>query len=149
MRNERLVKVMSSETKLEIIKLLSKRQMTPTDISRVMKKGKSTISEHLDELTKLNIVNKIEQPGKKFVFYSLTKDGHRLLAAKPKIENYIMYGSFLSILAGVMLISRNSQRLYAVSESARAVNQNYIPFLFIAVGLFGLAYALIKRGRLI
>ncbi|MFH8080809.1 MAG: winged helix-turn-helix domain-containing protein [Candidatus Aenigmatarchaeota archaeon] len=70
-----ILKVLSCETKMNILKELSNGQKTPTDLSKKLGKSKSTIADHLDELTKLGLVGKYEEKGKKWVFYFLTKDG--------------------------------------------------------------------------
>lgn len=146
MKSKEIVSVMSSKTKYEIIKNLSKGQKTPTDISRMMGKAKSTIVEHLEELVELGLVQKIEQPGKKFVFYSLTKNGYRMLESKPKIENFVMFGSFLSILTGVAFVlysNRTVTKLYAAS--AESSQTNYIPILFFVIGSMGVIYLIFRR----
>ncbi|MCX8178399.1 MAG: winged helix-turn-helix domain-containing protein [Candidatus Aenigmarchaeota archaeon] len=146
MNQKEIVAAMSSKTKFEIIRHLSKGQKTPTDISRALGKAKSTIVEHLEELVELDLVQKTEQPGRKFVFYSLTKNGYRLLESKPKIENFVMFGSFLSILAGIVLVmsaNKSVNRLYAASAESTQIN--YIPILFFVIGAIGIIYLIFRR----
>ncbi|MEM5777652.1 MAG: winged helix-turn-helix domain-containing protein [Candidatus Aenigmatarchaeota archaeon] len=145
MRKEDIIKVINSETKMNILRELSKGQRTPTDLSRKLGKVKSTIVEHLDELIKLGLVVKTEERGRKWVFYSLTKDGYRVLEGKPKIYELILPSSVLSLFIGVLILIRKepTQKLYAVSESIKP-NINIIPFVLIGIGIFGLIFYIMK-----
>ena len=74
-----LHKVMSNETRFEILNQLSTADRIPTDLSLALNKSKSTISEHLEKLMEAGFVEKQEQPGKKFVFYKITSKGKTVL----------------------------------------------------------------------
>ncbi|MBU5688248.1 MAG: winged helix-turn-helix domain-containing protein [Candidatus Aenigmatarchaeota archaeon] len=148
MKREEIIKVINSEAKMNILRELSKGQKTPTDLSRKLGKVKSTIVEHLDELVRLGLVAKIEEEGRKWVFYSLTKDGYRVLESRPKIYELILPSSVLSLVIGVSILIRKepTQKLYAVSETAK-LNINIIPFIFIVIGVLGLIFYIIKVKR--
>ncbi len=75
-----MLKILSVDTRMNIIKLLSEGDRTPSFIGQKLNKSESTIVEHLDILVKADLVKKTEQPGKKWVFYSLTETGKRIVS---------------------------------------------------------------------
>jgi len=74
-----LYRVLSSETRLQILNTLAEGERTPTDISSKLNKSKATIVEHLDKLREAELVEKIEVDGRKWVFYKLTPKGKSLI----------------------------------------------------------------------
>ena len=75
--DEHLLKVLSSNTRLEILKRLSQSQMTLTDLARVLDFCKSTVFEHLRKLYEAGLVYRIT--GRKWIYYKLSKQGSRVL----------------------------------------------------------------------
>lgn len=77
-----IYKALSNETRISILQELYEVEKIPTDISRKLEKSKATISEHLDRLLEAGLVEKVEQAGKKFVFYRITQKGKSALRQK-------------------------------------------------------------------
>jgi ArsR family transcriptional regulator len=75
--DEQMLKVLSSNTRLEILKRLSEGQMTLTDLARVLDYCKSTIFEHLKKLYEAGLVCRIT--GRKWIYYKLSKQGYRVM----------------------------------------------------------------------
>ena len=75
--DKELLKVLSSNTRLEILKHLSHSQMTLTDLARVLDFCKSTVFEHLKKLYDAGLVCRIT--GRKWIYYRLSKQGYRVL----------------------------------------------------------------------
>lgn len=75
--DEHLLKVLSSNTRIEILKRLSQSQMTLTDLARVLDFCKSTVFEHLKKLYDAGLVYRIT--GRKWIYYRLSKQGYRVL----------------------------------------------------------------------
>ncbi|MEM3400004.1 MAG: VWA domain-containing protein [Candidatus Micrarchaeia archaeon] len=75
-----LHKALSSETRFDLLKELKEGEKTPTYLSQKFGKSKSTIVEHLEKLEEAGLVEKVEEEGKKFVFYRLTKKGREQMA---------------------------------------------------------------------
>ena len=73
MKENRLLKVLTSDTRRDILKILSNGYRNPSDLSRMLNKNKSTIVEHLDKMLDAGLVYKIEKPGKKWNF---KRSGH-------------------------------------------------------------------------
>ena len=78
------LKVMSVDTRIDILKELSNGDRTPSDLGKRLKKSDSTIVEHLNGLIKVGLVKRIEHPGKKWVFYTLTERGKGILSSKSR-----------------------------------------------------------------
>jgi ArsR family transcriptional regulator len=75
--DEKLLKVLSSNTRVEILKRLSVSQMTLSDLARVLDFCKSTVFEHLKMLYEAGLVYRIT--GRKWIYYRLSKQGVRVL----------------------------------------------------------------------
>ncbi len=72
-------RVLSSDTRIEILRELNRGERTPSFLSARLKKSSPTIVEHLGKLADAQMIEKIEQPGKKYVFYRLTSKGKTFL----------------------------------------------------------------------
>ncbi|UCG68319.1 MAG: winged helix-turn-helix transcriptional regulator [Thermoplasmata archaeon] len=72
--DEQLLKALSSPTRIEILKNLHHRQMTLTDLSRIMKFAKSTVHEHLMRLLAAGLIHRIT--GRKWIYYRLSRKGN-------------------------------------------------------------------------
>jgi DNA-binding transcriptional ArsR family regulator len=71
--DEDLLRVLSSHTRLEILRSLRQRQMTLTDLTRVLEFCKSTVHEHLKRLLDAGLVYRIT--GRKWIYYRLSRKG--------------------------------------------------------------------------
>lgn len=71
--DEELLKVLSSHTRIEILRNLRGRQMTLTDLARVLEFCKSTIYAHLMRLLDAGLVYRIT--GRKWIYYRLSRKG--------------------------------------------------------------------------
>jgi DNA-binding MarR family transcriptional regulator len=72
-------RLLENETRAGIVKELSVADRIPTDLSVKLGKSKATVSEHLDELVTAGFVERVATPGKKFVFYRLTRKGRQAI----------------------------------------------------------------------
>jgi DNA-binding transcriptional ArsR family regulator len=75
--DKELLKVLSSNTRIEILRHLSNSQMTLTDLARVLDFCKSTVFEHLKKLYDAGLVCRVT--GRKWIYYRLSKQGQRVL----------------------------------------------------------------------
>ena len=147
-----VLKALVSDTRRNIVKTLSEGDRTPSDLSRLLSKSKSTISEHLEKLINAGLVEKIERPGRKWVFYTLTRKGESYVSKKSQRLIIILSSVFLSIIGGVFsLVKYLLQPSYmanigekVLEDSGRAATGEMIPnispwFLYLSIGLFALA----------
>ncbi|MCX6771154.1 MAG: winged helix-turn-helix domain-containing protein [Candidatus Micrarchaeota archaeon] len=72
-------KLLDNPTRAGIMEELSSADKIPTDISAKLGKSKASVVEHLAALSEAGLVERIAQPGKKFVFYKLTQKGRQML----------------------------------------------------------------------
>ena len=72
-------KLLENSTRAGIMHELSSADKIPTDISAKLKKSKASVIEHLQALSEAGLVERVAQPGKKFVFYRLTQKGRQTL----------------------------------------------------------------------
>lgn len=77
-----LFKTVSTDTRVDILKLLDKRQMTASELGRALNKHVTTIAEHLDVLKNSNLVERLERTGHKWIYYKLTPNASQILHPK-------------------------------------------------------------------
>ena len=158
---------------MDILKELSKGSRTPSDLGKVLGKMDSTIVEHLEALMKVGLVKKIEQPGKKWVFYTLTEKGEAILSKKSRNLVIILSISVISFIGGLvsfilaaqqrtlMEFDKNQGRIQESALGAPALETTqivsplqtqqhfllYLGILLLAVGILGLVFYLIKNHK--
>ncbi len=158
-----ILKVISVDTRMDILKILSEGERNPSFISKQLHKSDSTIIEHLETLRKAGLVKKVETPGKKWVFYTLTERGQGIISSKNRRLVIILGISLLSLAGGIAnLFSQNqfasqsfAERIVAPTASgAGNVTTNATSavsaFPWVSIALFivfflGVAYYLKKR----
>ncbi len=72
-------RLLSNGTRAGIMQELQLADKIPTDLSMRLGKSKATIVEHLEALSQAGFVEKLATPGRKFVFYRLTRKGKQAL----------------------------------------------------------------------
>lgn len=96
-----VLKVLSVDTRMDILKLLGTGERMPSFISSQLGKSTPTIIEHLDVLQRVGLVRKLKQPDNKFVFYSLTEKGEGILRSKSRRLVIILCLSILSFVGSL------------------------------------------------
>lgn len=99
-----LFKVLASDRRQEILRLLGQRRMTPSELSRRLDLRKATVLEHLGRLVGSGLVRRCKEDGRLWVYYELTQHGTRLMQpARPRVA--LLFGSGLAAAAvGVALL---------------------------------------------
>ena len=72
-------RLLENETRAGIMSELEVADKIPTDLSARLGKSKATVVEHLEVLSGAGFVEKLVTPGRKFVFYRLTRKGRQAL----------------------------------------------------------------------
>jgi DNA-binding transcriptional ArsR family regulator len=94
-------KALSSNTRIQILKLLNQRNHTLTELSKKLNLSTPTIKQHLEVLVQSKIVE-LKDEGRKWKYYSLTRKGKNLL--EPSSVNIMIVLIVLGIaLTGLML----------------------------------------------
>ena len=171
-----VLKVLSADTRMDIIKELATGSKTPSDLSKKLGKSGATIVEHLDALIKSGLVKEIEQPGKKWIYYTLTERGQGIVSSKSRRLLIILGISMLSIAGGffslgrylgtyrLSQITKASDLTQRIAEESQAlavpavaqtidkinpvqINYLYISIAFILIGFLGVLFYIIKKHK--
>lgn len=100
-----LVRTISVDTRADILKALDKRQMTASELSRYLNKHVTTIHEHLGVLSGSSLIEKIERPGRKWIYYKLTKSGKKILHPESYRLVFVFSALFFLILSSFYVSS--------------------------------------------
>lgn len=98
-------KALASDTRLGILKSLSERKKTVTELAESLNLSKSTVHEHLKVLVKTGLVKRINTQNK-WVYYRLTWKGFGLIQNNLKKIILILSVTFISFLVGVYEVAR-------------------------------------------
>lgn len=97
-------RVLASDTRIDILKLLDESQYTVSDISRKLDMNKATVHEHLTKLMEVGLVKKDDSP-RKWVYYRLTWKGRNLLHPE-RVRVMVSLGIMLAVVVlGVLLVA--------------------------------------------
>lgn len=159
-----VLKVLAVDTRMDIIKELSQGNRTPSDLSKKLKKSDATIVEHLNTLYKAGLVSRIEQPGKKWVFYTLTERGYGIIKSKSRKLIIILSTSILSGAIGFVGFGKyllgQGQLYVAEKVSAPALAEKgaatitqtpwllYFSIGFIAISFIGIGLYFVQKSRI-
>ena len=90
-----LSNALSSGTRRDILDALKGRNgIILSNLAWALGKHVTTVKEHLQVLEKVGLVEKDKQPGRKFVFYSLSSNGARILPPCIRSEVHLaLFGS--------------------------------------------------------
>jgi DNA-binding transcriptional ArsR family regulator len=97
-----LIKAISSDKRIDILKLLNKGRKTPTDIAKELHLSTPTTLEHLDKLIENGLVKKIDE-GRKWKYYSLTNKGE-LLVNSNNSKRQIPVRIFITLGIGLLML---------------------------------------------
>jgi len=127
------LKAIAVDTRLNILKLLSKKKYTLSDISEILGFGNSTVKEHLDILSKAGLIKK-EDTERKWKYYSLTFKGKMLIEPR---EIKVLFAFITTLIAavgmafvfaknflmkGAQTFAAEAPRALSVMEAAKDVN---------------------------
>jgi DNA-binding transcriptional ArsR family regulator len=96
-----VLKVLSVDTRMDIIKILSEGGRTPSFVAQKLRKSDATIVEHLHALSEAGLVKKTVAPGKKWVFYSLTERGKGIISSQSRRLVIVLATSAIAFIGGI------------------------------------------------
>lgn len=116
------LKALSTDTRQDIIKLLSERPHTSSELSKKLNKHVTTISEHLDILEDAKLIRR-KDTGNKWVYYTLTDKGEKIF--KPAYYTWVITLSLILVIVAFASLFglyqlNNNQLNAAVSEKSMA-----------------------------
>lgn len=159
-----VLKVISADTRVDILKILAEGDRNPSFISKKLHKSDATIIEHLEALQKAGLVKKIETPGRKWVFYTLTERGRGIISSKSRrlviilgISLLALFGGIANLLVPIQTVGKNfseraavplAQNLTSTSSASNVPYQQFpvLSILLFAIFFVGIAYYLKKKG---
>ncbi|MFH1586424.1 MAG: winged helix-turn-helix domain-containing protein [Candidatus Diapherotrites archaeon] len=120
-------KALSSDTRVQIIKLLKERNHTLTEIASKMEMASPSIKQHLDILLKSEIIEQIDE-GRKWKYYTLTRKGKNLLEGDESDTTILIVLSISAIaLVGFLLLFASSFGIYYMSTGTLASSETMAP----------------------
>lgn len=100
--NAPMLKALASGTRRDILSALKARNgIILTDLARALGKHITTVKEHLQVLEDAGLVTRDKRPGRKFVFYSLSRQGARILLPYVSDVSVLFLVGFLVMAAGI------------------------------------------------
>jgi DNA-binding transcriptional ArsR family regulator len=141
---KRDLSVLSSSTRLKILKTISNKSMVPSDIAIEIGKSQPTVIEHLNTLIANSYVIKLSTKNKKYTFYTLSEKGKDVVSSQKRIRLILYSAILLVILGGVFSIFSytTSMSTFAAASSTTSQPYNSGPayfFLYLAILLAGVA----------
>lgn len=96
------IKALSSDTRLEMLKILAKRRRIAADLAKDLDLAPSTVNEHLKKLEESGLVKK-KDSGHKWFYYEITDKGKNLVKPKNPMQFVIILslGFLTMIIAGL------------------------------------------------
>lgn len=108
-------KALSANTRVKILKLLSQKKYTQSDLAEILKLSIPSIKEHLDLLVKTGFIEKLEE-GRKWKYYSAT-DKTKSLFHSELYKFVITLGIFI-IIAGITFVNSFTQTSGYIAEKS-------------------------------
>ena len=146
--DRKILRALSSDTRINILKNLNVRPMTVSELSRILNLPKSTIHENLEKLIDAGLVKKRKSEGRKRVYYELTEKGRRLLLSH-KTRIILLLSSAASFICGIIAIYFSIKIPEEAVKAVRRVplEQNYLIFgvILLTLGVLFLCIALYIR----
>lgn len=85
------IKALASDTRLEMLRLLSQRRKIPADIAKLLKLAPSTVNEHLKILEEEGLVRR-KETGHKWIYFEITEKGRSLVQPRSPMQFVIILG---------------------------------------------------------
>ena len=142
------MKALSSETRVEVLKLLGKRNHMQSELASELSLAVPTVKEHLSSLELAGLIERRDE-GRKWKYYALTKKGKGVLYPEQTriwlllgVWAFSAVGAAVSILGGFESHAKEGvMQAKVASESMLMTAQPLAPepvLPFIALGVFAL-----------
>lgn len=79
------IKVLASDTRLEILKVLVKRRKIAADIAKMLDLAPSTVNEHMKILEEAGLIKR-KDTGHKWIYFEVTEDGRNLVQPRSPMQ---------------------------------------------------------------
>jgi DNA-binding MarR family transcriptional regulator len=166
------LQALAIDTRQDIVKLLSKRPHTQSELAKKLGKHVTTVAEHTQKLEKSGLIERRDD-GHKWVYFRLSRKGEKLFAPKFYSWTILLTLSIVSIaiggtLGGALTLPRfAAEGIRAVPQQEVAVGAEIgaappesaglempptfgfspIALVLVAVGIVGVVWALKKKEK--
>ncbi len=153
-------KALAAETRLKIIKLLTKRKYTQSELSEELGLSAPTLSEHLRMLERAELVKKLEE-GRKWKYFELTNKARGIIAPAPEQRTiwlvfattiFALIGGLFWMLKGVQfgamqLKTAGLEAAPTMTAAPAAQSHGWLIYLIVLIVLVVLLVILLKKRR--
>jgi len=120
--DKKTFKALSSDARIDILKLLAKRNYLQTEISQELNLKAPTVKEHMDALIDAGLVNRLEE-GRKWKYLELTKKAKAIFYPEQTKITFLLSTLVFSVAGGVYYFANN---LFAQTTFTAAKSQAVI-----------------------
>lgn len=100
-----LIKVLASDSRRDILRLLGERRRTLTELSEALGLKKATVLEHLKKLVESGLIRRLDEDDRLWIYYELTPRGLRLVRPGRTRFYLIMAGAAVAaVVLGAVLV---------------------------------------------
>ncbi len=148
------IRALSSDVRVGILRSLSDKQKTLSDLAREMDLNKATIYKHINVLLNAELISRKERKGHKWIYYNLSWKGSSLLHPETSYVRLALPMSMALFAAGILSIFRYMTTLVERGGGAYASAGYTAPYLILGaacivafVGLLGIVLRKVKRDK--
>ncbi|MBU2099949.1 ArsR family transcriptional regulator [Candidatus Micrarchaeota archaeon] len=117
-------KALSSDTRIEIIKLLNERNYTLSEISAKLNMSSPTIKQHLETLVHSDLIEQKDE-GRKWKYYCLTRKGKKIVEPEGEAKVMILLGAtIIGVIAVAYIIMSSGMFASGPAISYQPANTN-------------------------
>lgn len=143
------IKAVLSDTRLQILKSLNKRRMTAAELVNSIGVQKNAVYKHLDKLLNAELIKRVDNEERKWVYYELTSKGANIISSG-KYQVLILLSSGIgTLLTGISLAALYLLRdMQPLKTRGLAISQFDIGIILIAISMVLLMIAwFVSRNR--
>ncbi len=112
------LRVLSSDTRMQILKLLANRNYTVSELAKKLNYSKSTIHEHINKLLEAGLIERVDSGfANKWVYYKLSKKGSQLFDRTRKV---VVIVASVFLLLGTLQLALLASNFFVVSSTRKA-----------------------------
>ncbi|MBU3904927.1 MAG: winged helix-turn-helix domain-containing protein [Nanoarchaeota archaeon] len=110
--DRKTIKVLSSDTRIEILKSLKERRKMPSELARELSLRPSTIVSHLEKLQKAGLIDR-KETGRKWIYYELTRNGENIIRPKVSVPFVLILTlGMILVFSGAINVSYETQSAF-------------------------------------
>ncbi|MFQ6119585.1 MAG: DUF5667 domain-containing protein, partial [Methanosarcinales archaeon] len=128
--SKNLLKTITVDTRVDILKSLEDRPMTASELSRFLNKHVTTVAEHLNLIKNSNLIERVERPGRKWIYYKLTREGKKVLHPESYRWVMVIAVTFFVFVSGLFIWNVDAypgQFLYGIKRARENLQLALIP----------------------